>query len=119
MRQPLLWYARVEAAVGIIGFTFHGVFGVVTAALSLLGIYLGNRLRSVWGKRMEQVGGLILILIGASLSGAGAARLGLKIVDLPIRYRERTYGSTNINRWRHGWLLLKMVLFAARRIKFI
>lgn len=49
----------------------------------------------------------------------GAARLGLKIVDLPIRYRERTYGSTNINRWRHGWLLLKMVLFAARRIKFI
>ena len=40
------------------------VFGVVTAALSLLGIYLGNRLRSVWGKRMEQVGGLILILIG-------------------------------------------------------
>ena len=40
------------------------VFGVVTTALSLLGIYLGNRLRSVWGKRMEQVGGVILILIG-------------------------------------------------------
>jgi len=49
----------------------------------------------------------------------GAARLGLKIVDLPIRYRERTYGTTNIHRWRHGWLLLKMVAFAARRIKFI
>jgi SAM-dependent methyltransferase len=49
----------------------------------------------------------------------GAARLGLKITDLPIRYRERTYGSTNINRWRHGWLLLKMVAFAARRIKFV
>ena len=40
------------------------VFGVVTTALSLLGIYLGNRLRSVWGQRMEQVGGVILILIG-------------------------------------------------------
>jgi SAM-dependent methyltransferase len=49
----------------------------------------------------------------------GAARLGLKIVDVPIRYRERTYGSTNIQRWRHGWLLLRMVAFAARRIKFV
>jgi len=49
----------------------------------------------------------------------GAAKLNLKIVDLPIRYRERTYGETNIKRWSSGWLLLKMVLFAARRIKFI
>ena len=49
----------------------------------------------------------------------GAARLNLKIVDLPIRYRERTYGTTNIQRWRHGWLLLRMVLFAARRVKFV
>jgi SAM-dependent methyltransferase len=49
----------------------------------------------------------------------GAAKLNLKIIDLPIRYRERTYGTTNIQRWRHGWLLLQMVLFAARRIKFI
>ena len=48
----------------------------------------------------------------------GAAKLGLKIVDLPIRYRARTYGETNIQRWRHGWLLLRMVFFAARRIKF-
>lgn len=48
----------------------------------------------------------------------GAARLNLRIVDLPIRYRDRTYGTTNIRRWRHGLLLLKMVLFAARRIKF-
>jgi ubiquinone/menaquinone biosynthesis C-methylase UbiE len=49
----------------------------------------------------------------------GAARLSLRIVDLPIRYRERTYGTTNIQRWRHGWLLLRMVLFAARRMKFV
>jgi glycosyltransferase involved in cell wall biosynthesis len=49
----------------------------------------------------------------------GAAKLGLKIVDLPIRYRERTYGTTNIHRWKHGWLLLRMVLFAAGRIKFV
>jgi hypothetical protein len=48
----------------------------------------------------------------------GAAKLGLKILDLPVRYRERTYGTTNIHRWKHGWLLLRMVLFAAGRIKF-
>ncbi len=48
----------------------------------------------------------------------GAARLNLKFVDLPVRYRERVYGQTNIQRWRHGWLLLKMVFFASRRIKF-
>jgi SAM-dependent methyltransferase len=48
----------------------------------------------------------------------GAAKLGLKIVDLPIRYRERTYGTTNIQRWKHGMLLLRMVLFAAGKIKF-
>jgi hypothetical protein len=49
----------------------------------------------------------------------GADRLCLKIVDMPIRYRSRTYGDTNIRRWSHGWLLLKMVFFAARRIRFI
>lgn len=49
----------------------------------------------------------------------GAARLNLKIMEVPIRYRARRYGETNISRWQHGWLLLKMVIFAARRIKFI
>ncbi len=48
----------------------------------------------------------------------GADKLHLKIADVPIRYRDRTYGSTNINRWRHGWLLLRMVLFAARKLRF-
>jgi SAM-dependent methyltransferase len=49
----------------------------------------------------------------------GAAKLNLRLVDLPIRYRARTYGETNIHRWRHGWLLLRMAAFAARRLKFI
>ena len=49
----------------------------------------------------------------------GAAKLNLKIVDLPIRYRERTYGATNISRWKHGLLLMRMVWYAARRIKFV
>lgn len=49
----------------------------------------------------------------------GAGRLNLKIADVPIRYRERSYGQTNILRWRHGWLLLRMAFFAARKIKFV
>jgi ubiquinone/menaquinone biosynthesis C-methylase UbiE len=49
----------------------------------------------------------------------GAAKLGLVIMDVPVRYRARTYGSTNIQRWRHGVLLLRMLLVAARRLKFV
>ncbi len=49
----------------------------------------------------------------------GASKLSLKIADVPIRYRERTYGTTNIHRWKHGLLLLRMVIFAARKLKFV
>jgi glycosyltransferase involved in cell wall biosynthesis len=49
----------------------------------------------------------------------GAAKLNLKIVEIPIRYRERTYGSTQISRFKHGLLLLKMTFFALKKIKFI
>ena len=49
----------------------------------------------------------------------GAARMGLRIVEVPIHYRERTYGSTNIERWKHGLILLRMLRFAAARIKFL
>jgi ubiquinone/menaquinone biosynthesis C-methylase UbiE len=48
----------------------------------------------------------------------GAAKQNRKIVDMPIRYHARTYGETNIRRWKHGWLLIRMVIFAARKIKF-
>ena len=48
----------------------------------------------------------------------GAAKLNLKITELPVRYQARTYGETNIQRWKHGWLLLKMTFFAVRKIKF-
>jgi len=48
----------------------------------------------------------------------GASKLNLKIKEIPIRYQARTYGDTNIQRWRHGFLLLKMVFFAMRKIKF-
>lgn len=47
----------------------------------------------------------------------GAARLNLKIVDLPVRYKERTYGEIKISRFRHGVLLLKMFLFGVGKLK--
>jgi len=49
----------------------------------------------------------------------GAAKLNLKITELIIRYKDREYGSTQISRFRHGLLLMRMSLFAARKIKFI
>lgn len=48
----------------------------------------------------------------------GAARLGLRIADVPIRYRERTYGETNIRRFAHGWLLFRMLRIGAMKLKF-
>jgi SAM-dependent methyltransferase len=47
----------------------------------------------------------------------GAARLSLKIVDLPVRYHARNYGDTKISRFSHGWLLVKMSVFAFRKLK--
>ncbi len=49
----------------------------------------------------------------------GASALGLRIRDVPVHYKERTYGTTNISRFRHGLLLLRMCGTAARRLKFV
>ncbi len=49
----------------------------------------------------------------------GASRMTLRVRDVPIHYKQRVYGDTNIQRWRHGWILLKMLWFAARRILFV
>lgn len=49
----------------------------------------------------------------------GAARLHLKIADIPVRYSERVYGVPNIRRWRDGLLLARMLTVAARKLKFI
>jgi len=47
----------------------------------------------------------------------GASKLSLKVVEIPVRYANRTYGKTQISRFRHGLLLLRMVAFAFFRIK--
>jgi len=49
----------------------------------------------------------------------GAAKLNLKIVEIPVQYKARVYGSTQISRFKHGWLLIRMTFFAMRKIKFI
>ncbi|MBI4635867.1 MAG: glycosyltransferase [Candidatus Rokubacteria bacterium] len=49
----------------------------------------------------------------------GAAKLNLRLVELPVRYHERTYGRTNIERFSDGWLLLRMSLTAAARLLFV
>lgn len=67
-------------------------------------------------KRIESFGdfdpfGDFNLLFGASL-------LNLKIRDIPVRYRDRTYGETNISRFRHGWILLRMTWFGLRKLRW-
>ncbi len=49
----------------------------------------------------------------------GAAKSNLKFREIPIRYKARVYGETNISRFKHGWLLLKMTFYAMNKFKFI
>lgn len=49
----------------------------------------------------------------------GADKLNLRFTDIPIRYRNRTYGTTNIARWRNGVILLRMLAFASTKLRFI
>lgn len=46
----------------------------------------------------------------------GASKANMKIIEIPVRYQERIYGSTQISRFRHGWLLLRMSLYAVRKL---
>ena len=48
----------------------------------------------------------------------GAAKLNLKIVETPVHYRRRTYGDIKIERWKHGWLLVRMCALALAKLKF-
>lgn len=47
----------------------------------------------------------------------GAAKLNLKIIDMPVHYKSRSYGTSQISRFRHGFLLLGMSLLALRKFK--
>jgi SAM-dependent methyltransferase len=67
-------------------------------------------LRQRWPATFDPFGDFDLLL--------GATKLDLRIVDIPIRYHERKYGTTNISRWRHGWMLLRITLAATWKLKF-
>ncbi len=49
----------------------------------------------------------------------GASKLNLKIVEVPVRYQQRTYGSSNISHVKEGFILLRMCLVAAKKLRFI
>ena len=66
--------------------------------------------RALWGD-FDPFGDFDLIF--------GAAKNQLRIVDVPVRYGERTYGNTNIRRFEDGWTLVKMAAFAASHLKFV
>lgn len=77
-------------------------------------------LRSDYGRLLERIKpfgnfdpfGDFNLLYGSSL-------LDLRIRDIPVRYKDRTYGETNISRFSHGWMLLKMVWFGLRKLKWV
>jgi glycosyltransferase involved in cell wall biosynthesis len=68
------------------------------------------RVKKMWGN-IDPYGDFDLIF--------GASKLNLKIIEIPIRYRERTYGQSNISRFSHGLLLLRMTFYAATKLKFV
>ncbi|MBN1788524.1 MAG: glycosyltransferase [Sedimentisphaerales bacterium] len=47
----------------------------------------------------------------------GATKLNHKIVDMPIHYRNRSYGDIKIHRWEHGLLLFQMSWKAFVKLK--
>jgi SAM-dependent methyltransferase len=49
----------------------------------------------------------------------GAVKQNLKVIEVPVTYRARTYGTTNISRFKHGWLLLMMSWIAFKKIKWL
>ena len=66
--------------------------------------------RDFFGGRLDPFGDFELLF--------GAAKLNLKILEIPVRYKERVYGYTKIRRFKHGMILLKMSMIALKRFKF-
>jgi SAM-dependent methyltransferase len=92
---------------------------------------LGQRFRdTLCGTKMIRRKGYELIVANRSYFGDfdpfgdfdlifGAVKLNLKVAEVPVTYYARTYGRTNISRFKHGWLLLKMSWIAFKKIKWL
>jgi hypothetical protein len=120
-----LFYARERGAMSFLNLLANRFFA---AALSyVLGQRVGDTLcgtkvlsRQAYERIQERRGDFgDLDPFGDFDLLVGAARLGLKIVDVPVHYRARTYGRTNIRRWSHGLRLLRLLLVAAGKIRFV
>jgi glycosyltransferase involved in cell wall biosynthesis len=120
-----LVYPMEGEAMRFLNLIANKIFGVLFSYL------LGQKLKdTLCGTKVLYKEGYITIKENRSYFGDfdpfgdfdllfGASKQNLKIVEVPIKYRDREYGETQISRFSHGWLLLKMCVFAAKRIKFI
>lgn len=120
-----LVYPMEKQAMRLLNLLGNKFFG------SLFGWLLGQRFRdTLCGTKMISRKNYELIAANRSYFGDfdpfgdfdlifGAVKQNLKVVEVPVTYRARIYGSTNISRFRHGWLLLKMSWVAFKKIKWL
>ena len=120
-----LVYPMEKQAMRILNFLGNKFFGTLFSWL------LGQRFRdTLCGTKMISRGNYELIAANRSYFGDfdpfgdfdlifGAVKQNLKVVEVPVTYRARTYGATSISRFRHGWLLLKMSWVAFKKIKWL
>jgi hypothetical protein len=120
-----LVYPMEKQSMQLLNFFANKIFGLTFSAL------LGTPLKdTLCGTKMFTTQNYQKIKKGRAFFGNfdpfgdfdmlfGASKLNFKIVDIPVHYKERIYGTTNISRFKHGIILIKMVIFAAKKIKFI
>ena len=120
-----LVYPMEKQAMRILNLVGNKFFGALFSWL------LGQRFRdTLCGTKMIRRRDYALIEANRSYFGEfdpfgdfdlifGAVKQNLKVVEVPVTYRARRYGSTNISRFRHGWLLLRMSWIAFKKIKWL
>ena len=120
-----LVYPMEKEAMRFLNLLANKSFGVLFTWL------LGQRFRdTLCGTKMIRKKDYHLIEVNRSYFGDfdpfgdfdlifGAVKLNLKVAEVPVTYRARTYGRTNISRFKHGWLLLKMSWIAFKKIKWL
>ena len=120
-----LVYPMEKQAMRLLNLAGNKFFGILFSWL------LGQRFRdTLCGTKMIHRKDYELIVANRSYFGDfdpfgdfdlifGAVKQNLKVVEVPVTYQARTYGSTNISRFRHGWLLLKMSWIAFKKIKWL
>ncbi len=120
----LVYPMHEEAMRGfnIIGNKFFSIFFTYILDSSIKDTLCGTKV--MWAKDFEKIKALrgswgIQDRWGDYELIFGAAKNHLKIIDLPVHYMERTYGETKMtNRFKNGWIMLKMSFASLLKIKF-